>query len=145
MGVLRFRTDLEYGWIGYKIKMDNKLVISIASGTIVTFLVYLGLQYSLNLPILSRQPITSEMAISIVVKKQNLTSIDLNNFSTRYVYIEGDGNIFESNIDTNSIGKYLGKAGPTITTGNHFVWEVTNTKNGDTYYVDNVTGEIIAT
>jgi hypothetical protein len=58
------------------------------------------------------------------------------------VYIKGDGTIFKSDIGSNSIGKYLGKTRPTITTGNHFAWMVK--RNSHDYFVDSVTGEIIS-
>ena len=122
--------------------IDKKLAISVAIGLGVTFLIYLGLQNSLRVPSLSSTPITSDAAITIVAKKQNLTLYSVNDFYTRYVYIKGDGTIFESHIGSNSIGKYLGKTGPTITTGNHFAWMVK--RNSHVYFVDSVTGEIIA-
>ena len=62
----------------------------------------------------------------------------------RFVYIKGTGNIFESDPNSNSIGCYLGSSGePTITTGNHFAWEVLAKKGASLYYVDSATGEII--
>jgi hypothetical protein len=132
--------------------MDKKIFISIAVGIATMFLVYIGLQSSLNKSSFSRLPILPETAISIVLqeeqkykKEENLTNTDLNNFSTRYVYIKGNGTIFESNVNSNSIGKYIGKTDePTITTGNHFAWEVKNKKDNSTYYVDHVTGAVVA-
>ena len=122
--------------------IDKKLAISVAIGLGVTFLIYLGLQNSLRVPSLSSTPITSDAAITIVAKKQNLTLYSVNEFYTRYVYIKGDGTIFEADIGTNSIGKYLGKSKPTITTGNHFAWMVR--RNNHVSFVDSVTGEIIS-
>jgi hypothetical protein len=122
--------------------VDKKVAILTAIGLLVTFLVYIGLQNSLRVPSLSSTPILSETAVTIVAKKQNLTVYNVNDFYTRYVYIKGDGTIFESHIGSNSIGKYLGKTGPTITTGNHFAWMVK--RNSHVYFVDSVTGEIIA-
>ena len=54
----------------------------------------------------------------------------------------GDGSIFESNVNSNSIGEYIGKTEPTITTGNYFAWEVKNNKND--YFLDSTTGEIVS-
>jgi hypothetical protein len=122
-----------------------KIGISLVVGIMAMLLVYFGLQASLNWSSLSRLPISYDTAISIVVKKENLTQSDLNDFSTRYVYIKADGRIFESNSNTNSIGKYLTRSEePTITTGNHFAWEVKYKKNNLTFYVDSTIGEIIA-
>jgi hypothetical protein len=129
--------------------MDKKLALSIAVSIVVMFLVYLGLQDSLNRPSIGRLPISSEIAISIVMQEQkknnkDFNQTDLNDFSTRYVYLKGDGNIFASDIKSNSIGRYLDKTEePTITTGNHFVWEVKDEENNYVYYIDHVSGEII--
>src|ERR687886_1103569 len=99
---------------------DKKVVVSAAIGLVATFLVYIGLQNSLKVPSLSSTPISSETAVAIVAKKQNLTLYNVNDFYTRYVYIKGDGTIFESDTGSNSIGKYLGKTKPTITAGKKF-------------------------
>jgi hypothetical protein len=108
----------------------------------VTFLVYLGLQNSLKVPALFSAPISSKEAITTVVQKENLARYNLSDFSTKYVYIKGNGAIFESDDNSNSIGKYLGKGEPTITTGNYFAWEVR--KGNHIYFVDSSTGEIIS-
>ena len=121
--------------------IDRKVGISAAIGLAVTFLVYIGLQNSLKIPSLSSTPIPSETAVAIVAKKQNLTLYNVNDFYTRYVYIKGDGTIYESDSSSNSIGKYLGKTRPTITTGNHFAWMVK--ENNHVYFLDSVTGETI--
>jgi hypothetical protein len=122
--------------------MDKKIVASIIVGITVMFLVYLGLQNSLKVPALFSTPIPSEAAIKIVAYKQNLTQYRISDFSTNYVYIKYDGAIFESDANSNSIGKYIGRAEPTITTGNHFAWEVKN--NSHIYFVDGITGNIIS-
>lgn len=122
--------------------MDKKIVVLVAIGIAMTVLVYLGLQNSLKIPALFSTPLSSEAAVAIVAQKQNLTRYNINDFSIRYVYIKGDGSLFESNVNSNSIGKYLGKTETTITTANHFSWEVK--KNNYTYYIDSATGEIVA-
>jgi len=108
---------------------------------IATILVYLALQNSLLFPTFFSTPISNEEAIAIVAHKLNLTKYNVNNFSTRYVYLKGDGSIFGSNI-SNSIGKYIGKTAPTITTGTYFVWEVKY--NNYDYFLDSTTGEIVS-
>jgi uncharacterized protein YpmB len=124
--------------------VNKKMIISISVGIGVTLLAYLALQDSLNRPSLNRVPISSQTAVSIIIKQENLTQNELNSFSTNYVYIKGDGNIYESDVSSNSIGRYLGTTEPTITTGNHFAWEVKNKQNQKRFYVDHVTGEIIS-
>jgi hypothetical protein len=122
--------------------VNKKILIFIAVTTVATVAVYLGLEGSLLFPTLFSTPITGEDAVSIVVDKLNLTKYNPNDFSTRYVYIKGDGSIFESNVNSNSIGEYIGKAEATITTGDYFAWEVKNNKND--YFLDSTTGEIIS-
>jgi hypothetical protein len=122
--------------------MDKKIAILIAIGMAMTAIVYLGLQNSLKVPALFYAPLSSEAAVAIVAQKQNLTQYNINDFSIRYVYIKGDGSLFESDVNSNSIGKYLGKTETTITTANYFSWEVK--KNNYAYYVDSATGEIVA-
>jgi hypothetical protein len=126
----------------YSYKMDKKIIILTGIGVIVTFLIYLGLQNSLKVPALFSTPISSKEAITRVAQKENLTQYNVSDFSTKYVYIKGDGTIFECDINSNSIGKYLGKSEPTTTTGNYFAWEVI--KNNHIYFVDSATGEIIS-
>ncbi len=124
--------------------INKKTILLILIGVGVMFLTYLGLQESLNRPLLSQLPISSETAISIIIQQENLTENKLDDFSTNYVYIKGDGKIYDSEISSNSIGRYLDTTEPTITTGNHFAWEVKDKETQRRYYVDHVTGEIIA-
>jgi hypothetical protein len=124
--------------------VNKKMVISVSFGIVVMLLTYLALQDSLTRPSLSRLPISSQIAVSIIIQQENLTPNDLNDFSTNYVYIKGDGSIYDSDISSNAIGRYLGTTEPTITTGNHFAWEIKNKQNQKRYYVDHVTGEVIA-
>ena len=110
------------------------------------FLVYIALQNSLKEPSLSQLPIMSEKAVSIVLKYKNgsIESYNLKDFVTRFVYVKGNGSVFESNPDSNSVGRYLGSAGDsTITTGNHFAWEILDKKDVSLYYVDSITGDIV--
>jgi hypothetical protein len=122
--------------------VDKKIPIFIAVAVVATVVVYLALENSLFFPTFFSAPITSEEAVSIVAHTLNLTNYDVNNFSATYIYIKGDGSIFGSNMNSNSIGKYIGKTNPTITTGNYFAWEV-KYKNDD-YFIDSTTGEIIS-
>ncbi|HET7147622.1 MAG TPA: hypothetical protein VFI73_03905 [Candidatus Nitrosopolaris sp.] len=122
-------------------RVDKKIPIFIAVAIIATVVVYLGLEYSQLFPTLFSASISSEEAISVIAHTLNLTNYNVNDFSTRYVYIKGDGSIFESNINSNLIGAYIGKTAPTITTGNYFAWEIKY--KSDVYFLDGTTGEII--
>lgn len=109
-------------------------------------IVYIALQVSTKVPSLSRIPIMSDTAVSIVLRNEDrdAESHNSNDFATRFVYIKGNGSIFKADPNSNSIGEYLGSAGETtITTGNHFAWEVMDKKDSLLYYVDSITGEII--
>ncbi len=97
---------------------------------------------SLLFPTFFSTPISNEEAMSIVVHKLNITKYNVFDFSTMYVYLKGDGSIFESNINSNSTGKYIGKTEPIITTGSYFTWEIKNNK--DDYFLDSTTGEIVS-
>ena len=123
---------------------NKKMIVSISVGVGVMLLTYLALQDSLNRPSLNRLPISSQTAVSIILKQENLTQNKLSDFLTNYVYIKGDVAIYESEVSSNSIGRYLDTTEPTITTGNHFAWEVINKQNQKRYYVDHITGEIIS-
>ena len=128
----------------YPTMINKKAILLISIGVGMMSLTYLALQDSLNRPSISQLPISSQTAVSIVIQQENLTQDKVNDFSTNYVYIKGDGKIYYSEISSNSIGRYLDTTEPTITTGNHFAWEVKNKETQRRYYVDHVTGEIIA-
>jgi hypothetical protein len=120
--------------------------VSIAVGLTTMILVYVALQVSLREPSLSRLPIMPDTAVSIVMKYKDGSkeSQSSNDFVARFVYVKGNGSIFESDPNSNSVGRYLGSAGDsTITTGNHFAWEVLDKKDTSLYYIDSITGDII--
>ena len=87
-----------------------------------------------------------DTAVSIVMeyKDGSTESQSPNDFVAKFVYVKGNGSIFESDPNSNSVGRYLGSAGDsTITTGNHFAWEVLDKKDTSLYYIDSITGDII--
>jgi hypothetical protein len=125
----------------------KKIVLSIGVGIGVAILVYLGLQSSLDRPSINRLPIPPEAAISIALKEQGKyykQQADRKDFQIDYVYIRGNGSFFESNIDSNSIGKYLGSSEPTKSGGNYFAWKITNKNDNRTFFIDQLDGEIIS-
>jgi hypothetical protein len=127
-------------------KKIAKLSLSIMVGVITMVLVYIALQSSMKVPSIDRLPILPDAAVSIVMKNDDGSADSYNpdDFTTRYVYIKGNGSIFESDPNSNSIGEYLGSTGETtMTTGNHFAWEVTDKRGNSLYYVDSITGDII--
>ena len=123
--------------------VDKKLPVVIGVAILITILVYLALENSLLYPTLFSAPISGEEAVSIIAHQLNLTKDTTKYLSATYVYIKGDGSIFESDLKSNSIGKYIGSAEPTKTTGNYFAWEVRY--HNSSYFIDSTTGEIIST
>ena len=124
--------------------MYKKLLISLAVASIITYLVYIGLMDSLTRSSVNYTSISNDTAISLVVKQNNLTSEDIDKAITKYVYVKGNGEIYDSKKDTNFIGNYIGKTSPTMTTGNHFGWEVYFPIINKTYYIDHLSGETIS-
>jgi hypothetical protein len=124
--------------------MFKKLLITLAVASIITYLVYIGLTDSLTRSSVNFLSISNDTAISIIINQNNLTSEHSDKIISKYVYIKGNGEIYDSKIDTNFIGDYLGKTSPTVTTGNHFGWEVYFPIINKTYYIDHLTGETIS-
>jgi hypothetical protein len=124
--------------------MYKKLLISLAVASITTYLVYIGLIDSLTRSSINYTSISNDTAISLIVKQNNLTSEHVDKLLSKYVYVKGNGEIYDSKKDTNFIGNYLGKTSPTVTTGNHFGWEIYFPIINKTYYIDHLTGETIS-
>jgi hypothetical protein len=125
--------------------MIKQVLLSLAIASVITYFVYLALIDSLTRSSINYLSISNDTAVSIILKHENLSSNDINNINSKYVYIKGNGEIYESKKDTNFIGNYVGKTSPTITTGSHFGWEVNLPALNKTYYVDHLRGEIIST
>ena len=124
--------------------MFKKLLLSLAVASIITYLVYIGLMDSLTRSSINFLSISNDTAVSIITKQNNLTSEHIDTVISKYVYVKGNGEIYDSKIDTNFIGDYIGKTSPTVTTGNHFGWEVYFPIINRTYYIDHLTGETIS-
>lgn len=124
--------------------MYKKLLISLAVASIITYLVYIGLIDSLTRSSVNYTSISNDTAVSLIVKQNNLTSEHIDKVLSKYVYVKGNGEIYDSKKDTNFIGNYIGKTSPTVTTGNHFGWEIYFPIINKTYYIDHLTGETIS-
>ena len=109
----------------------------------VTLVVFLGLQDSLNRPSLSRLPISPDVAIVRVISTYNISEDRLDKLP-HYVYVTSDGNVYESNPEQNNIGKIIGHTNTTNTGGSHFAWEINDLKGKQKYYVDAIIAEIIS-
>jgi len=125
-------------------KIDKRFALTITISILVTILVYIGIVTSLERPTLSRTPISKENAISIVINNRNLASSDRQDFVTEFVHIKGNGSFYESNLNSNHVGRYLGDSHPTMNNANYFVWKVTDKKNNFTYFLDKLNGEIVS-
>jgi hypothetical protein len=75
---------------------------------------------------------------------RNLTSSDRRDFVTEFVHIKGNGSFYESNINSNNVGRFLGDSHPTINNANYFAWEVTDKKNNLTFFIENLNGDIVS-
>ena len=124
--------------------MFKKLLLSLAVASIITYLVYIGLMDSLTRSSINFLSISNDTAISIISKQNNLTSGHIDKVISKYVYVKGNGEIYDSKIDTNFIGNYIGKTSPTVNTWNHFGLEVYFPIINKTYYIDHLTGETIS-
>ena len=100
--------------------MNKRVVVSMAVGLLAMAIVYLGVENSLREHSFNRFPISSETAISVIMKELNATEANPNDLSTRFVYIKGDGTVYASDVNLNAIGKYLYTSEPAVTTGSHF-------------------------
>lgn len=125
--------------------MIKQVLLSLAIASVITYFVYLALIDSLTRSSINYLSISNDTAVSLILKHENLSSNDIKNINSKYVYIKGNGEIYESKKDTNFVGNYVGKTSPTITTGSHFGWEVNLPALNKTYYVDHLRGEIIST
>ena len=110
-----------------------------------TFFVYLGLVDSLTRPSIIYMPMSSETAVMILTEKHNITFLNSTNYELQYVYVKGNGDIYNSNTDTKDIGELIGKSEPTTTTGNHFAWQIFIPDTNQSFYIDHLSGELIST
>jgi hypothetical protein len=123
--------------------IDKRLLVTVSFGILVTIIVYLGIVDSLNHPSISRLPISPGIAISKVIKSFNISENQLNS-SLQYVYVKSDGTVYESNPDSNQLGKIIGNTEPPNIPGSHFAWEINDIQTKERYYVDAIFAEIIA-
>ena len=123
--------------------MDKRILITLSFGILVTLVVFLGLQDSLNRPSLSRLPISADAAIVRVISTYNISEDRLDK-PPRYVYVKADGNVYESNPEQNNIGEIIGHTDTTNTGGSDFAWEINDLKGKQKYYVDAIIAEIIS-
>ncbi len=122
----------------------NKIFLSILVGLLVMILVFLGVNDSLTRPSLNRIPIENNTAIEIVKKlDESLRNLSLSKIQTKYVFVKGDGSIYSVK-NGDKIDKKIGVTQPTISTGNHFAWQVITIPKNTTYYVDHITGQVIS-
>jgi hypothetical protein len=123
--------------------IDKRLLVTVSFGILVTIIVYLGIVDSLNHPSISRLPISPGIAISKVIKSFNISENQLNS-SLQYVYVKSDGTVYESNPDSNQLGKIIGNTEPPNIPGSHFAWQINDIQTKERYYVDAIFAEIIS-
>jgi hypothetical protein len=125
-------------------KIDRKFALTVTISILVTILVYIGIVTSLERPTLNRTPLSKENAISILIDNRNINSSKGQDFETEFVHIKGNGSFYESNLNSNRVGRYLGNSYPTINNANYFAWKITDKTNNFTYFIDNLNGEIVS-
>ncbi|HEX2305024.1 MAG TPA: hypothetical protein VHH33_01925 [Nitrososphaeraceae archaeon] len=123
--------------------IDKRTMITISFGILVTIVVFLSIQDSLNRPSISRLPISPDVAISSVLSTFNISENQIDR-SPQYVYVMSDGTVYESNPELNSVGKIIGSTEPTNTGGSHFAWEINDFQSKKKYYIDAVIAELIS-
>jgi hypothetical protein len=128
----------------YYLRLDRKMILSFGIGIGALILVYFALTGSLDRPVINRMPIPPEAAVSIVIAHKSSMHLNPKDFAVGYVYIKGNGEFYESNEDSNSIGQYLGTASSTISGGNYFAWKVENKLDGSMYFIEPINGDIIS-
>jgi hypothetical protein len=124
--------------------VPSRLLITAAIGGLATILVYFGLEDSLNRPSISNIPVPPDIVLKIVAKQFNISSQDSKNLKFNNVYVNPSGEVYQSDSEFNSIGSLLGKTEVTETGGSHYAWEISDTANRKSFYVDHVTGQIIS-
>lgn len=124
--------------------MAVKFAVSLGIGIVFALLVYFGLIDSLTRSSGNFQTISNSTAVSIVLEENNLSKDEITNTQSKFVYLKSNGNLYLSDDKTKEIGNFIGITSPTITTGNHFAWEIKLTPINQTYYVDHVSGDIIS-
>ena len=125
-------------------KIDRKFALTVTISILVTILVYIGIVTSLERPTLNRTPLSKENAISILIDNRNINSSKGQDLETEFVHIKGNGSFYESNLNSNHVGRYLGDSHPTINNANYFAWKVTDKTNNFTYFIDDLNGEIVS-
>jgi hypothetical protein len=123
--------------------INKRTMITISFGILVTIVVFLGIQDSLNRPSISRLPVSPDVAISRVLTVFNVSENQIDR-SPQYVYVKSDGRVYESNPELNNVGKIIGITEPTNTGGSHFAWQINDILSKKRYYIDAVIGEIVS-
>ena len=124
--------------------MNKKSVIAMAvviGSTAALFTAVYALQYFQSR---FTRNISPDAAIAIVAERQNLTNYDASNYSVRYVVIKGNGTVFSSDLETNSIGEQIATAQPTVREISYFAWEVKSNDDNTTYYIDSKSGDVVS-
>jgi hypothetical protein len=104
---------------------------------------YFGLQDSLTRPSIFHIPLPEDEVIKKAMHDFNISAADSANLKINHVYLNPNGEVFQSNPDFSDIGKKLGKT-EIPSTGSHYAWEVKDTSNNNEYYLDYANAEILS-
>ena len=129
----------------------NKVIFIVLLSIGFTLAMYFVVNYSLSQQSTTFTRLIPEEAYIIILHDvfnqtlddlRNITFDDLQGkFTSQYVMIDGEGNIYKSNKDSHETFELIGRTSEPITGGSHFGWEIV--LNGSKYYVDSTSGQII--
>lgn len=129
----------------------NKVIFIVLLSIGFTLAMYFVVNYSLSQQSTTFARLIPEEAYIIILHDIfNKTLNDLRNitfdelqgkFTSQYVMVDGDGNIYKANKDNHETFQVINKTNEPITGGSHFGWEIVS--NGSKYYIDSTSGQII--
>lgn len=124
--------------------IQSRLLITASVGVIATILVYIGLVDSLNRPSIFNIPVPPDVVLKIVEKQFNISAEDSKNLKFNNVYVNPNGEVYQSDAEFRTIGALLGKTEVTETGGSHYAWEIRDIEHRKSFYIDQVTGHVIS-
>jgi hypothetical protein len=123
--------------------VSSRFLLTVTIGVLATIFMYFGLQDSLTRPSIFHIPLPEADIIKKVTHDFNISAADSAHLKITHVYVNPNGEVFQSNPEFSDIGKNLGKT-EIPSTGSHYAWEVKDASNNNEYYLDYADGEIVS-
>gem|GEM_PF-2381129 len=124
-------------------KKDVVALVIVVSFTVALLVGIFAFQYFQS-SIIPPEDVSASDAISIVMQKQNNTAYTKEDYVASFVYLKGDGKVYQADATTNQVGNFLTTTKAPQTGGSYFSWQVKNEKDNSTFYVDSADGSIIS-